>query len=338
MKLKRKTIYVLLITIFLMLIVEIIVQSIYTVKKVKVKSNFYPGEISKTFLANLEEYGILQEWVKERVLKDKNTDSTYIDVVIKTPSDLQIVDLLTSLNEKFYYGGIDISSQELKINGDTKLSLTLNNNLILKAFFKFDKKLNRKSIDIAVIVDGLEDLNKNEIDGLLSTPTNISFTVLPSDKAEELLKLIVKNGKDYLIKLDDDIDDNQFVLNSDQHPEKIIKSLQKILSVYNRTNFIYVNDESDLYNSKIFNFIKRNIPRGYVFKKKKELITLGDREPEELKSIFRYYCEKPDLSYKIFYLTTAQFFIVKNDILRMKKRGNSIISPSRLFAKQNVEE
>ncbi len=334
MNFKRKTIYILLITIFLLLVVEIIIQSIYTQKKVEVKTSFYPGEINKIFFSSLEEYGIQKEWIKEKVLTDKDTDSTYTDYVIKTPSDLQIVDLLTSLNEKYYYNGVVISSNELKINGDTKLTLKIENKLILKAYFKFDKDLNRNGQNISIIVDGIEELNESELYDLLDTPTNICFSVLPSDDAETLLKLIVKHGKEYVIKLDDDIDDDQFVLNADQHPEKIIKSLQKILLTYNRTNFILVNNESDLYNSKIYKFITKNIPEGYIIKKKTELINLGDREPEELKSMFRYYCEKPDLTTKMFYLPTTQFFTVRNDVLRMKKKGNKILSPSRLFANQ----
>jgi len=328
---KRKIINILLFATVLLMALYILVQSVFTEKKVEDNKSFYPNEINLMFMQSLDEYGIKKDWITEKTVNDTENDTTYLHYTIKIPVDLKIIDLLTSLNELFYYQGIVILAKELKINGNTDVTLSVNKRTVLSAAFQFDDKLTRNGISLSIIVDGIEQLDKTEQIDLLYTPTNIAFTVLPGNNSESLLKLISSHGKDYIIKIDDDIDDDFYKLNSDQHPEKIIKSTQFILSSYSKTNFVFINDDSDLYDSKAMRIILKNIPRGYIIRKKSSLINLGNREPEELKSMFRYYCEKPDSTKRIFYFNTAQFLTVRNDLLKIKKKGNNIVSPSKLL-------
>lgn len=328
---KKKIIYILFFLSFLLLVADIVVKKTFSQKKVIVKESYYPGEINALFLNCLEEYGIKPEWIKEKKLSDKTNDSTFSRYIVTTPNDLSIVEVLISLNDLFYYDGVVINSKELKMGKDSELRLFLNDKKILEAYFKFDPKLSRNGIDFSVIVDNIEELTESEVTELLDTPSNIAFSVVPGQNGELLADEINKHGKDYIIELNDDIEDEEYVINEDQHPEKILKSLSRIFTSFSRTNFILIENTSDLYNSQNFAFIKRNIPSVYLLKKKSELINLGEREPEELKSMFRFFCEKPDSSKRVFVFDVKQFDVVKNEIQKMRKKGNRIISPSKLL-------
>ncbi len=328
---KKKIIYILFFFSFLLLVADIIIKKTFTEKKVIVKESYYPGEINSLFLNCLEEYGIKQEWIKEKQVSDNANDSTFSRYIVTTPSDLSIIEVLVSLNELFYYDGVVINSKELKIGKDSELKLFLNNKKILESYFKFNPKISRNGIDFSIIVDNIEDLTTSELTELLDTPSNIAFSVVPGKNGELLADEINKHGKNYIIELNDDIEDEAYVINEDQHPEKILKSLSRIFTSFNKTNFILIDNTSDLYNSRNFSFIKKNIPSVYLLKKKSELINLGEREPEELKSMFRFFCEKPDSSKRIFFFDVKQFEIIKNEVLKMRKKGNKIISPSKLL-------
>jgi hypothetical protein len=327
---KRKIVIYLFIITIIFLFADVLVRSIFTEKKVTTKE-FYPNEINRIFLSCLEDFGINEDHVKEKKVKLKDIDTSITNYIIDTPKDLKMVEFISSLNEILYYDGIEIKSKELKINKDTELFIERNGALLFMAKFIFNDKFIRTENRFSIIVDGLEDLGNDEIKQILDIPADICFAILPSVANEEILDDITSHGKYYAIKIDDGIDDPIYIMNEDQHPEKIIKSLSNIFRKFSLTNFILINDNSDFFKSTKFKVIEKNTPSGFIVKKVSELINLGDREPKELASLFRFYAEKADSAKKCFYFNTSQFFSIKNDLLKLKKKGNIILSPSKLY-------
>ncbi len=331
---KRKIVIYLFITTFILLLIDIIVRATFVEKKVTVKE-FYPNEVNRIFFKCLEDYGIEETHIKEKKIKLKGSDSLITNYIIDTPIDLRMVEFLSSLNELLYYNGVVIKSKELKVNKDTELLLESSEVILFAAKFIYNEKFIRTENRFSVIVDGIEDLGNEELEAIFDVPADICFTVLPSESNEQLLEKIIQHGKYYAIKIDDGIDDPLYIMNEDQHPEKIIKSLSQIFRKFSLTNYIVINDKSDFYKSAKFKVIIKNTPDGFIMKKVSELINLGDREPAELVSLFRFYAEKSENTKKYFYFNTTQFFSIKNELLRLKKKGNSILPPSKLFEINN---
>lgn len=331
---KRKIVIYLFIATFILLLLDIIVRSTFTEKKVTVRS-FYPNEVNRIFFRCLNDYGITDDHIKEKKIKVKDVDTAVISYLIDTPSDLRMVEFISSLNELLYYNGIMIKSKELIINKNTEVTLESEGNILFTAKFIYNEKFLRTENRFAVIVDGLDDLSLDEFDSFLDVPADICFTVIPSQANEELLDKITKHGKYYAIKIDDGIDDPLYIMDEDQHPEKIIKSLSYTFRKYSLTNFIVINDKSDFYKSPKFKVIVKNTPDGFIMKKISDMINLGDREPAELVSLFRFYAEKTENTKKYFFFNTSQFGSIKNELLRLKKKGNRIIPPSKLYETDN---
>lgn len=327
---KKSLIRILIYITFVLVFVEIIVRSFFTEKKVTVKQ-FYPNEINRIFLKSLSDFGIDESHISEQKIKINNLDTLISSYTIETPFDLNMVELLATLNEQLYYNGIVIKSKELVINKDTEASFELSGKLLFKANFKYNKNFIRTKNKFSIIVDGLDNLNNDEIEVLLNVPADICFTLLPTTNNLELTTKINKYGKSYSIKIDDNIDDPPFLMNEKQHPEKIISSLSNIFSHFSKTNLIIINDNSDFYKSNKFRFVIKNISKDYIVKKISELINLGDRDEAELASLFRFYAEKDEAKKKFFYFNTDQFFKIKNELLRLKRRGNNIMPPSILY-------
>ncbi len=327
---KKSIIRILIYITFVLVFVEIIVRSFFTEKKVTIKQ-FYPNEINRIFFRTLSDFGIDNTHIKEKKVKVKDLDTLISSYEIETPFDLKMVELLSSLNEQLYYDGIIIKSKELKINKDTETSFELASKLLFTAKFKYNKNFIRTKNKFSVIIDGLDNLNNDEIQTLLNVPADICFTLLPSSKNVALATNIIKHGKFYAIKIDDDIDDPLYLMNEDQHPEKIISSISNVFSDFPKTNFIVINDNSDFFKSNKFKFVTNNISEGYITKKISDLINLGDRDKAELASLFKFYAEKDEAKKKFFYFTTEQFLEIKDELLRLKKRGNNIIPPSTLY-------
>jgi len=327
---KRKIVIVLFVATFLLLLTDLLVKTIFTEKKVTVKT-FYPNEVNRIFISCLNDFGIEESNIKVKKLKVKGVDTAITNYLINTPKDLRMVEFISSLNELLYFNGVVISGKELIINKDSEIILENNGNILFAAKFVYNEKFIRTENRFSIIVDGIEDLNNDELEILLDTPADICFTILPSTNGEHLLEKIIKHGKYYAIEIDDNVDDPFYIMNEDQHPEKIIKSLSQVLKKFSHTNFIVLNDKSEFYKSSKFKFITKNIPSGFISKKVTELINLGDREPAELVSLFKFYAEKKESIKKYFFFTTKQFFIIKEEMLRLKKKGNNILPPYKLY-------
>ncbi|MBZ0200366.1 MAG: hypothetical protein K8H86_10895, partial [Ignavibacteriaceae bacterium] len=214
------------------------------------------------------------------------------------------------------------------INGRTKFVVNSGNALKLMAEFNYDTLLVREKKRGGIILTNAVDLSEEELLKLLKTPEQFGILTTPGKAATELIKKIKENKKEYVVLLDDNITDLEYKLRSGFAKRRTKEVLANIAGKYRDAAFIMVDEESDLYNSSIYNLIDDEIrSRKIMLIKNGEtcLLTGGsDKICQDFLSAMHTGNDVP----KIFMTDAGNYFSILPEVVKMRKIGYKFLNPS----------
>jgi hypothetical protein len=325
--------------ILLFIIALLLLASNLYLEKITPKLNYnaeksLPGiKINNIFLSSLKEFSIDNILIKIIKSPDRKNDSLKYCYSVTIPFDLPIPVILQELNKNFSRKSISIFANELSPNYFTSITILSEGQAKLYAELTVNKNLSRKEGEVGFIITGFENLNIEEQDNLLYYPDTLTFLLIPSLKSKDVLTNIINNRKDYLAVLNDDISDINFKLKNNYSKDRLRISIHTIITTFVTNNFLFVDNTSSLYNSQNYQFIKSE------FSKKKcriiplqKMKTLNGKNDEEVINNFKLLSGTINANNNLLLVTTVKnFYLLKDELKRLKKRGVSFISGVRLL-------
>lgn len=285
-------------------------------------------EINLRFLSSLENLGIKKGWVKPETIKLKKSDSLKYNYKVEVPADLPITVVLSELNEMFISELITIYVDEKGVNGKTNFKVSSGKELKLTAQFDYNQELVREKKTGAVILTDIASLTMEELNSLLTTPEQFAALITPDKEANNNIKKLKDNRKEYIVLLDDNITDLEYKLSGDFDKTRTGEVLKNIAGKFRDASFIMVDQESDLHNSSIFTFIKTEITgRKIMLVKKADAFLLKGDSDEINKTFINRMYEENELP-RLFLIDAENYLFIKQAIVRLRKIGFQFINPS----------
>jgi hypothetical protein len=330
---KRKIIYVLVSFVSILLLLNVVLGITKKNHAEKPKESLSIDEIELNFYNTLNEFGIQQSWVQKQKLKKGTFDSLTYKFNVKLPSGVAIPVVIKDLNESFIGKPVSITSEEKKINGYTSLKIESGNYTKLITELRYDSQLFRENSQIGFLITDLEDTESSDFSTLkkLAIPFGC---ILPLElKSTEIAEILKSNGIDYFVNLYSDSENTNFELDKDFDLEKLSQNIRNIISSFNSPKIFLIDLNESGFDHNLKNFIidefnKRNrkiIPlNNYVLLK-------GENE-KDLISLMNFHLNNVKAGEsKVFKISVSDFFKMQDEITRYIKRGNKVITPSKLI-------
>jgi len=289
--------------------------------------------IDSLFLFSLHSFGINNDWIKEKRSK-KNINSYLVDV----PVDLSIPVILTELNINFNNKGVKIISEEENSSGKTETEFYVGNEVRLKSEFRYDDTIHRIAGTISFILSNYK-LTDSEDSLFLDIPEPFSPLMLPSTKNFDITRFITGKKKTFSILLNDDITEIKYKLRDYYSQDRIKSTLFTIIQDFSGASFFVIDDNSDLFHSKVFTLIKEELgKRNIKLLKLRELIDLEYKNELQIKSDFDYLMKNmDDGGNRIIVVNYEGFEKLIPEINRFRKIGYKVVHPSLMIQKQEEE-
>lgn len=304
------------------------VEAFYAPEPVIEKTKITRADIKKIFFETLNDFAIDSNWVELKSSKIKN-DST-LNYSVKIPQDLPLLLVVNDLTKNYRYNNIESTSDEKKINGATLFKVVVDDEERLNAKLVHSSNSERQESKAAFIVEDAYELSERNLKRLLDFGYPFSVILTPSLESELFKDKITVAGKDYVLILNDEIDDDKFIMEEGFAKKKIAAAVSSILSSFPDSKMFFVDEDSDLYQSAIFNFIEDEFgKRSIRLRLKSEFKSLNGISSEETKSLFDFYKNKNDIP-KTFFITSQNFLPLREDLIKFRKRGNIIAKISDL--------
>jgi len=321
-KIKRNIIIVLVAISIILLLTNILINMLYE-KENAGNDTIRISSVDSVFSITLNEFAISQDWISKKKISPK-IDSITHKYVVKIPQDLLTSEIIYSLQKKFIGKDIRITSEEMSIYGNAIVKVFSNNNLKLMAELKYSNDIQRRSIKASVIIKNIHSLEPEEIEKIIGLPESLTFILNISEFSSKLKESILVNRKEYMIILNDEIDDKNLMLNSSMSSAGIKKAVINIIRRYNDNRIVLVDDKSELYSSAIFNFIRDEFKRRDVKLISKSIYEeLNEKDFAKLKSKLRFIIESKAITRKIMILNAADYLNLIDEMSALRKRGIS---------------
>ena len=336
---KRTSVQILLGIIILLLLSNIIYKKYVMVKmpaeKMEVSSKF----IKEKFLTSVNSFGLKKEWIVQTKYSgdQKKPDSTIYSYKISVPQDLPIPVILNEINSSLKDENVEVISKEEKINGKSLLSIYSQNNLKLIASFSFIEEMRRKAGYIGIIVSGLENLNDDDVNQTLNFPEQFGYLIVPSKQSEEFVKKQLKSKKEYIILLNDDIEELKYKLEDNYSEPRLKSSIRSIIGSFSKAAFILVDDNSNIFKSSIFNFLTNEFAKRKIkLIKKSSLLDITAESQNQMQSTFSNLVKSSNENWgKVIIVPADNFSLIEEEIIKLRKIGYKFINPSQILLKIN---
>jgi hypothetical protein len=324
---QKKIINILFIAAVVILIINLLFGKIFTEENNPEPVNELTlVEVDSTFRLALANLGIQDEWIRD---EDKNEDPVYLSVQI--PKDLHIVLILQEMNNVFDTSRVLFNSVEKKIGGITTLNIISGDETKLIAEINYSNKLKRNTVRVGFIIKGFGE--ESERDSLLiEYPEQFAILLVPSKSAEEDSKKILMKGKEYIIYLNDAINELKFKLSDNYSITRLKNSIIEIVSAFPRAIFFMMDDKSTLFNYKVYTLLREELE-----KRKIKLIDeinfsyLSPSEENNLTEVFNDSLKTLERGEdKLFILSAGDFLSLNPEIMKYRKIGYKFINPSAI--------
>jgi hypothetical protein len=330
----KKSVLTILFGTALILLIPILVLNVIDKedKLVSKKTKLSSGEIDSLFRLSLRNFGLLDDWIKEG--KSAKIDFFY---KVKIPKDLSIPVILVEINSNFWESGVTINSAEKIFSGRTILEIKLQDKIMLKADFDYDKKIFRSAGTIAFLLEDFE-LSSLEDSLLLEIPEPFSPLLIPSTENLLVSKFIIRKQKTYSVLLNDDIPDLKYKLRDNYSQNRLKGSLLSIINDFPYATYFFIDDQSDLFNSSVFSYLKEElVKRKIKIVKLSSLQKLNFTEMIELINSFDSFMKNADEGESItFLISEDNFRNLLPEIKSYRKVGYKIVHPSVAKPEENI--
>ena len=325
---KRRAVYILFAVAVLLLAVNLLLNKLLPETNPEHEAFILSGlEINNRFLQAVNNFGLEEDWIVVRKLSNK-PDSLFSSYKIKLPPDLPIPVLISEVNTELSSDSVEIKSIEKKMGGRTKLEIYSGGFLKLISDIDYDKELVRKRGSVGFFIEDIS-FDDQEDSLLFDVPESFAVLLIPSKENKKHSKFILNKGKEFALLLDDEIDDLEFKLSEGHSNNRILNSVKSIIGSFSRAIFFVIDDDSELFHSKVFPVIfaeleKRNIK----LLLKSTFYQLENDEETDLinsfDSLIKQLAEE-----KLFIRSNVEGFrLLLPEIARYRKVGFKFINPS----------
>ncbi|OGU72814.1 MAG: hypothetical protein A2V93_06670 [Ignavibacteria bacterium RBG_16_34_14] len=324
---QKKIINILFIAAAAILVVNLLVDKFFLDKNNEGNSELSSAEIDSTFHLGLYNLGIHKDWIK----KQKGSEIP-VNISVRIPNDLPIVLVLREMNSVFDTNEVKINSVEKKIGGSTTLNFISGEKIKLKASLVYNDKVRRKSARVGFIVNRTDVDNEND-SPLLGYPEQFAFMLIPSKNSAEFIKKILKNGKEYIIYLNDNIDELKFKLSDDYSPLRLKNSIREIVGAFPQAVFFLIDNKSSLFNSNVYPLLKKELEKRKIkLLEESRFKSLSYAEKKDLFEIFNNALDNINSGEDKVYIISAEDFLSLNpEIIKYRKLGYRFTNPSALL-------
>jgi hypothetical protein len=282
-------------------------------------------EINSRFRKILSDFAVKDEWIK---WKEEKGIQFY---VVNIPADLPVVLILNDI-EINLEENVSINTVEKKINGRTFLEILSSGELKLKAEFRYNKNIFRNAVSIGLIVERLGGINDSQIEKILNTAESFAALLIPSESSEKFKDSLNAFRKEYIIILNDEINEVVFKLNPDYSRHRLILSLKEIITSFSDAIFFIVDDNSALYFSPVYPFLKEELEKRnikLIMKSSVKSISTKTENPGETFRIAVFSVED-DIN-RLMIIDAEDFEKIQEEIVKLRKRGYRFINPSEII-------
>lgn len=339
---KRTSVQILLGIVIVLLLANIIYKKYIMTKMPPEKAEVSSKLIKDKFLSSVNSFGLKKKWIvqtknKEDKNSQNNQDSIFYSYKISVPQDLPIPVILNEINSSLNNENVKLISKEEKINGKCLLSIYSKNNLKLLAAFEYNKEMRRKAGYVGIIISGLENLNDDETSQILNFPEQFGYNVIPSKEAEEFVKKHLNSKKEYIVLLNDDINELKYKLEENYSEPRLKGSIRSIIGSFPKTTFIMIDDNSNLYKSSIVNFIANEFEKRKIkLIKQSSLLDITGESKNQIQSTFSNLVKSSNENWgKVIIVPVDRFSLIEDEIIRLRKVGYKFINPSQILLKTN---
>jgi len=333
---KKKIIYFFIGFSILLMITNVIIDFVNTAEAEEKKYEIQSAKIDEKFSETLNEFGLENEWISVKKINNKSFDSLKKVFYIKVPTDLNIPLFLKELESKFTELPVNIISEERKDNGNSTIRISSNEHLKFQAYLNYDNSITREKFKFALLIDNFHDLSSAEIDQLFQNQFSFGVGLIPSDLGLELIQKINQFKKENYFIINDEVSDSKYELDPSLSKTRLKSSIISIVSDYSSSIFCMIDKSSELYSSTSYNFIRDELLKRKIrLHSYENFIDLRNKEGNDLKSLFKFYCEDQESKVKIFLVNYNGLKELLDLIKEFQKKGNKLVNPSELIFPEN---
>ena len=289
-------------------------------------------ELDDFFHSEISKFGIDEEWISKKRIWDKPSDSCKYYYRIKVPVQLTIPEIILELKNNFSkFKNVQVQNEEFQINGKSQFEVFSNKTVKLKAQFEYDNSLVRQRPNVSFIVSGIEDLSESSLNRLLEISYPCAITLVPGDKFTKLVSSLSKYDKDFVVLINDNISDEKYELDPSFSKRRIKRSIINIANDYKISAKFFVDQNSDLFKSLIFSYVKDEFRRKkitlYRFSTLKNVSEKS--ESEKLSFLQFHFNDVESRERKIFNITAEDYINLQPYIEKFKMKGNRFLPLSK---------
>ncbi|MBU1100716.1 MAG: hypothetical protein KKA84_09960 [Bacteroidetes bacterium] len=327
--LKKKVINILIgFTVFLLL-VNLIVENFSHKEPEKAKSGFSVSESENRFFKTLNNYGILQEWIKVVKKNYPEDDSLAHYIVVDIPTGVVLPQFIYDFKKSFP-DSVHIITEEQEKHGSTLLSVSSGNIVLLRTVLKYNKNIFRPYCSFSFCVMPPEDREERGIEEFIKNPYPCSLCDVPSFSNLEYKKEFAGNNKEFVLLINDEIKDNRFKLSGENSRQRLKGSVESIARTFGEDSYLLVDDNSEVFKSTSYDFIKNEFARKNIkLNPLSGLKDLRSKSKEEIQSLLKFYSSSASYNESVSLLFNYDDFISLEEFIKQfKRKGHRINSLS----------
>jgi len=325
---KKQIIYSLVIISFVLIIINIYVDSNPGTHIVYSKPSTTIKNIETNFLKSLHEHGIKDEWISTKKIRKVKNDSLLYTYSIEIPKDLTIVSLISDISVDFKKMGLEIKTEEKKNYSNSILKIFAEDKLKLQANLIQSKDKFRDFAKVVFLIEGADFTNRDLPTALKTFKIPVNFLFIPSQELIDSSKYIAYLRLSYALLLNDDIEGAKFELDKNAQKNILSRNIKNIVSSFGKNKLYVIEGNSSLYNSVAFNFVVDEFEkRGVKLVKRSDFIELTDKPFEQILSLFEFHCDNGKLKdEKVIIIDYDDFLKLQPAIKKQKKIGDKFYS------------
>lgn len=322
---KKKVIIILFSAAFLMLLANIAAPKFFKKENLEEKKHISLEDINIKFKDALFAFGVKPHWVKE-----KQKGGAKVNYSVSLPKDLPATLILKEIYNSLDGSGAELSSTEKGINGTSKLIIKSSGVNLLAADFYYENNLVRESGSASFLLMDLENLNDEELTSLLIIPEQFGAILIPSEKSKELSKKLINHKKEFILLLNDEINELKYKLNENYSEQRLKSSVKEVAWDFYSAVFLLYDEASAFYNSKLFELVNSELQKREIkFYPLSKFINLTETGAENIPQSLKDYLNTPEKDEKIIFIMNAEDFLsIQDELLNFRKVGYRFISPS----------
>jgi hypothetical protein len=333
--LKKIAIVLFVIVIFLLIADAVIIKITSSDERPKNKKELSGIEINTVFNTALKNYGIYDQWISKKKLKNFSGDSLFTTYSIKIPKTLSVHLLILELQNLFWEDDVNVLAEEIKQPSKTFIKIISANHLKLAAEVLYDDKIKREYGSVAFLISDNFVENDPKLLELLKIPELYYLVLTPSSNSKKNLSILSKAGKRFAVLLDDNITELDYKLAENYSEDRIKRSIREIVGTFHNAMFFIIDDFSDLYESSKYNFIENELlKRKIVVAKKSRFNTLNSNNINVEDKFQKFIQSLNNKDEKILFVNADEYLSLAEIIPAYRKIGYKFIYPGDIIVKR----